>query len=171
MLNHDSACQSMGNWMQGIEGAIADIYVECFPTNYEDGEHEIVDYDNDVQVVGPLLPTQNSVAVDAVQQQGVVHQVSEFVATQDHTSETSYMAENTNTCNTTHEEVLQPQDDESEDEDEDYLPIDADASDEDEEATQLRKKFKEFKKKFNAMEMPSLDDMTYDVGKTSRVVV
>ncbi|KAK1646211.1 hypothetical protein QYE76_064016 [Lolium multiflorum] len=168
VLNHDSACQSMANAMQAIEGAIADIYVESFAAEYHrDGEQEIMYNDSDVQVVGSLQPTQNSVAIDAAHQQGIFLQVGEFVATQDVTVQSSCMTKNT-LVNRESAEVLQPQDDESEEDDEDYLPIDVDASDEDEEAMLLRKKFKQFKKKFNAMEMPSLDDMTFDVGQTSR---
>ena len=77
----------MGNAMQGIEGAIVDLYVESFATEYcKDGEQGIMDYDSDVQVVGSLLPTQNSVVVGATQQQETIRQAGEFVTHGDDTT-------------------------------------------------------------------------------------
>ena len=114
VLNHDSACISMGSAMKGIEGAIADIYVESFAAEYyEDGEQDIMDYDSDVQVVGPLFPTQDSVSFDAAQHQRIVPQMGEFVSTWNDTTQTSCTTENTNIGNRAHVDVAQPQHDES----------------------------------------------------------
>ncbi|CAN6208703.1 unnamed protein product [Urochloa humidicola] len=162
VLVDDTACLKMSNTI--VEGGVADIYVEdqqqeevpeddclgCGDSNFEDElEEEFEDesseadedmLDDEIQEVVITGDTMEDIQMQMKGKEMMVQEGKEGTERKSRRRKRVYVDEGSSTDN-------------------DYMPGDSCSSEDDEEAAEIRKKFKEFKKKWKKGDCASLDDV------------